>query len=177
LWLPVPDLTLSLVSGYIDSTWQKRIEDGVNLAGQPTGEPELRTVFGADYVYSLQQYGRLRFHTTTSFTTAERRNQDTACLETGVVYQGGKNVCLQPGITDFVNFNLLPGYFKARNLTDIRGTWVSPTGRIEVSLYAQNLLNNRYVTDINYITAATLKTPYVRPESPRFWGAELTYRF
>jgi iron complex outermembrane receptor protein len=56
-------------------------------------------------------------------------------------------------------------------------TWASPSGHIEVALWAQNLFDNRYVTDINYITAATLNTPYVRPQSPRFWGAELTYRF
>jgi len=177
MWLPVTNWTLSLVSGYLDSTWQKRIEDGVNLAGEPTGEPELRTVFGSDYTYSLDQYGELRFHLTHSFTTAERRNQDTQCLEVGIVIQGGRNVCQQPGIADFVNFGLLPGYFQSRNLTDARVTWASPSGHIEVALWAQNLFDNRYVTDINYITAATLNTPYVRPQSPQFWGAELTYRF
>ena len=176
-WLPVQDLTLSLVSGYLDSKWQKRIEDGVNLEGEPTGEPELRTVFGADYLYSLEEYGSLRFHVTHSFTTAERRNGDTQCLESGRVIQGGKNVCEQPGIANMVNFDQLPGYFQSRNLTDIRATWANPSDHVELSLYALNLFDNRYVTDINYITAATLGTPYVRPLAPRFWGAELTYKF
>jgi iron complex outermembrane receptor protein len=62
-------------------------------------------------------------------------------------------------------------------LTDIRATWANPRDHVELSLYALNLFDNRYVTDINYITAATLGTPYVRPLAPRFWGAELTYKF
>jgi iron complex outermembrane receptor protein len=176
-WIPLQNLTLNLVSGYIDSTWQQRVADGVNLAGEPTGEPDLRTVFGTDYVYPLDDNGQLRFHATNSYTTAQRRNGDTQCLETGVVYQGGKNVCQQPGISSYVNFGLLPGYYKSRDLTDMRLTWANASDHVEVSLYAINLFDNRYVTDINYITAATLHTPYVRPVAPRYWGAELTYKF
>jgi iron complex outermembrane recepter protein len=163
IWVPVEGLTLSSDSGYIDSTWQKRIEDGLNLAGQPTGEPEWRTVFGVDYAYDLGRYGSLKFHATNSFTSAERRNADTAFQEST--------------IASFVNFSLLPGYFKSRDLTDMRLTWSDAREHYQVALYAQNLFDNRYVTDINYITATTLKTPYVRPQAPRFWGAELTYRF
>ncbi len=163
IWLPLRGLTLSLDGGYVDSTWKKRIQDDLNLAGQPTGEPELRVVAGADYVYSLGQTGNLRFHVTNSFTSAERRNDDTAFQEST--------------IANLVNFNLLPGYFKSRNLTDARLTWSDVRDHYEVALYAQNLFDNRYVTDINYITATTLGTPYVRPQAPRFWGAELTYKF
>jgi iron complex outermembrane receptor protein len=172
IWLPARNLTLSLDGGYVDSIWQKFLENEttlsgepvtLNLAGQPTGEPELRIVNGIDYLYSLGQNGNLRFHATNSFTSAERQNA-------GSEFE-------QAQIAGFVNFNLLPGFYKSHDLTDARLTWSDAHDHYEVALYAQNLFDNIYVTDINYITATTLRTPYVRPEAPRFWGAELTYKF
>jgi iron complex outermembrane receptor protein len=172
IWLPVRNLTLTLDGGYVDSTWQKFLENEttitnkpvtLSLAGQPTGEPELRVVNGVDYLYSLGQNGNLRFHATNSFTSAERRNADSNFE--------------QAQIASFVNFSLLPGFYKSHDLTDARLTWSDVHDHYEVAMYAQNLFDNIYVTDINYITATTLRTPYVRPEAPRFWGAELTYKF
>jgi len=160
---PVDDLTLSLVTGYLDSVWTKRTQYGVNLKGQPTGEPDLRVVAGIDYHKDLGDLGRLRFNATHSFTS---RNQHNAA-----------DTVQEDAIRSYVNLKLLPGYFQSRNLTDLRGSWTDRTGRYTVALYAQNLFDHRYVTGINYITAANLQTPYVRPELPRLWGAELTYRF
>jgi len=170
-WLPTRNLTLTSVTGYIDSTWINFLEPSplstgpkfLSLAGQPNGEPELRTVFGVDYVYDLDRYGSLRLHATNSFTSAQRQNT--------------YNEAEQTSIAKFVNFSLLPGYYKSHDLTDIRLAWADATNHYQVAMYAQNLFDNRYVTGINYITATTLNTPYVRPQSPRFWGAELTYRF
>ena len=173
--MPVPDLTLSLVTGYIDSTWQQRIENGLNLAGQPTGEPELRVVFGTDYTYDLGQLGRLGLHATNSFTSRDRRNADTAYLENQEFYNTATGR-YQP-LSSVVNFNGLPGYYKSQTLTDARVTWSDVTDHYMVALYVQNMFDNRYVTGVNYITATTLGTPYVRPLPPRFWGAELTYKF
>lgn len=163
LAVPVTNLTLSLVGGYIDTTWDKREIGGLNLAGQPTGTPEWRIVAGIDYVYPLGRLGKLRFRANHSYTSPGRRTTYDAQQEAS--------------IRSYVDFSKLPGYFGDRNLTDLRVTWSDERDRYMVAMWAQNLFNNRYVTGINYITAATLQTPYVRPEFPRFWGAELTYRF
>jgi iron complex outermembrane recepter protein len=172
IWVPLRNLTLSFDAGYVDSTWQKFLENEttitnkpvtLNLAGEPTGEPLLRAVNGVDYLYSLGENGNLRFHATNSFTSAERQNSNSEFE--------------QAQIASFVNFNLLPGFYKSHDLTDARLTWSDVHDHYEVAMYAQNLFDNIYVTDINYITATTLRTPYVRPQAPRFWGAELTYKF
>lgn len=161
--VPARDLTLSLTGGYIDVTWDKRVQGDIDLAGQPKGTPEWRVVAGIDYVYPLGRLGKLRFRANHSYTSPARRN--------------AYDLAQQASIASYVNFNKLPGYFGDRNLTDLRVTWSDERDRYMVAMWAQNLFDNRYVTGINYITAATLQTPYVRPEFPRFWGAELTYRF
>jgi iron complex outermembrane receptor protein len=176
-WKPIQDLKLSVISGFLDAYWTKRLQAGspvsltatapqFNLNGQPTGEPEFRTVFAADYHYDLGNLGGLRFHADHSITSAERNNDATR-------YNNAQ-------LAGLVNFNLLPGYYRSQNLTDARVTWNDESDKFEVAMYVNNLFDNRYIatpTDINEITTASLGTPYVRPNDPRFFGAELTYRF
>ena len=176
-WKPIQDLKLSVISGFLDAYWTSRTQAGspisltatapvFNLNGQPTGEPELRTVFAADYHHDLGELGGLRFHADHSITSAERNNDVSR-------YNNAQ-------LASLVNFNLLPGYYKTQNLTDARVTWNDRSDRFEVAMYVNNLFDNRYIatpTDINEITTSSLGTPYVRPNDPRFFGAELTYRF
>ncbi len=161
---PVPDLVLGMVAGFIDTTWTKRLINGYDLAGQPTGEPELRLAVSADYSWDMADRGSLRLHATHSFTTAQRRN-------TNSIQQDVLNAQL-------VNLGKLPGYEGERNLSDMRLTWLSASGHYEAAAYVENLFDNRYVSGINRITADTLQTPYVRPENnPAFYGVELAYHF
>jgi iron complex outermembrane receptor protein len=191
--VPVENLTLSNTTGYINSIWLKRDYDGLgvapgtvlpgqvsssnaaapiySLAGQPTGEPSLRTVFTAEYLYDLSRFGNIRLHADESITSAERKNSGSTNTEDALQY-----VAAQEGNPPYI-FAKLPGYFKSRELTDARVTWSDITGHYQVALWGTNLFNHRYVTDINTITASTLGTPYVRPQAPRFYGAELTYKF
>ena len=161
---PVPDLVLGMVAGFIDTTWTKRLINGYDLAGQPTGEPELRLAVSADYSWDMADRGSIRFHATHSFTTAQRRN-------TNSIQQDILNAQL-------VNLGKLPGYEGERNISNIRLTWLSASGHYEAAAYVENAFDNRYVGGINRITTDTLQTPYVRPENdPAFYGVELAYHF
>jgi iron complex outermembrane recepter protein len=177
VWKPISDLSIHLTEGFLDANWSKRVAPGTilspiasgpefNLSGQPTGEPEFHTVIAADYRYDLDSWGGLRFHADYELTSAERNNDLSR-------YNRAQLVSL-------VNFNELPGYYKSQNLTDLRVTWNDESDKYEVAFYVNNLFDNRYIatpTDINEITAPSLDTPYVRPNEPRFLGAEFTYRF
>src|SRR5579859_995998 len=171
--VPVHDLTLSVIGGYIDSTWttdtlaEPTIMGGsqsFNLAGQPTGEPLLRLVVGADYLYDMDKAGSLRFHADHSFTSAQRTN-DASRFE-------------QSQLANLVDYGQIPGYLKAHNLTNARISWFDASGALDVSLYANNIFNNRYVSDPGGEAAFALASPEVRAtEPPRFFGMELIYRY
>lgn len=171
--VPVHDLTLSVVGGYIDSTWTKDTlseptitgsSQSFDLSGQPTGEPEFRMVVGADYLYDMDKYGSLRFHADHSFTSAERTNTATRFEQSQLGY--------------LVDFNAIPGYLQSRNLTNARVSWFDASGRLDVSLYANNVFNHHYVTDPGGEAAFALQSPVVRmADPPRFFGAELIYRY
>ena len=177
VWKPIQDLSIHLTEGFLDANWTKRVAPGTilspvasgplfNLSGQPTGEPEFHTVIAADYRYDLDSWGGLRFHADYELTSAERNNALSR-------YNNAQ-------IASLVNFSELPGYYKSQNLTDLRVTWNDESDKYEVAFYVNNLFDNRYIatpTDINEITAPSLDTPYVRPNEPRFLGAEFTYRF
>ena len=138
----------------------------LNLNGQPTGDPEFHTVIAADYRHDLGDLGALRFHADYTLTSAERNNDASR-------YNNAQ-------LASLVNFNLLPGHYKSQNLTDARITWNDENDRYEVAFYVNNFFDNRYIatpTDIDEVTAPSFNTPYARPNEPRFFGAELSYRF
>lgn len=171
--VPVHDLTVSAVAGYIDSSWtQNTISepaiDGTspsfNLAGQPTGEPLARLVLAADYLFDMDKAGSLRFHADHSFTSAARTNSASRFEQTQLAY--------------LVNYGAIPGYLQAHNLTNARISWFDANGALDVSLFANNIFNHRYVSDPGGEAAFALAAPEVRPtNSPRFFGAEVIYRY
>jgi iron complex outermembrane receptor protein len=177
VWKPLADLTFHITEGFLDTVWTKRIQPGtvlsvvapapeLNLNGQPTGDPEFHTVIAADYRHDLGDLGALRFHADYTLTSAERNNDASR-------YNNAQ-------LASLVNFNLLPGYYKSQNLTDARITWNDENDRYEVAFYVNNFFDNRYIatpTDIDEVTAPSFNTPYARPNEPRFFGAELSYRF
>lgn len=162
--LPLEGLQLSFAATYLDANWNKRIENGLDLSGQPTGEPNFKGTFGIDYSYDLGTSGHVRFHFTDSYTSAPRLNAYDR-------QQDALNAL-------YANLALIPGYEGDRNIADARLTWQSASNHYEVSLYALNLFDARYATGINSITRDTIFTPYVRPDNdPRFYGLEMAYHF
>jgi len=171
--VPIDNLRLGVTGGYIDSLWNKRAQGEqtiaggtqyIDLHGQPTGEPALRTVLTVDYRHGLGDYGQTRFHLDHSYTSAERQN-DATRFEDGQMSQ-------------LVDLSTVPGYHQSHNLTNARLTWVDPRDTWEVALYGQNLFDHRYVTDPGGLAVFLLQSPVARPqEPPRFFGGEVTMRF
>ena len=171
--VPVHDLTLSAVAGYIDSSWTKNTiaeptitgsSQSFDISGQPTGEPLARLVLGADYLYDMDKAGSLRFHADHSFTSAERTNSASQFE--------------QSQLANLVNYGAIPGYLQAHNLTNARISWFDASGALDVSFYANNIFNHTYVSDPGGEAAFALLAPEVRPtNAPRFFGAEVIYRY
>ncbi|MGJ3626882.1 hypothetical protein AB5I41_08295 [Sphingomonas sp. MMS24-JH45] len=68
----------------IDSTWVTRIEQGVDISGQPTGEPKFRGVASAHYKDDLGGDAGLVFlDATYSYTSRQRENGSTRFTDCG----------------------------------------------------------------------------------------------
>ncbi len=163
-WFVTDALALTLTAGFIDSEWDTRTERGLDISGQPTGEPYARIVVGFDYEYPLgERYGTLNLHVDNSYTTARRLNDadDLAiALFDGLVRQ-----------------SVIDDRDDARNITNARLTWTAPSEHYAVSAWVENLFEDQGPRDINDITTETLGTPYVRVEEPRFYGVDVRVTF
>jgi iron complex outermembrane recepter protein len=158
-WQATGALRLNVAAAYIDSTYKDYIaSDGVNLAGQPTGEPLWSTAAGIDYVVHQVAGGSLDFTLQDAYRGKYRCNADS-------VVQG--NCLVTP------TFRL----GAAQNRTDLRIGWSSPSAPWSVALFANNLFDKRYVTGIGNISATTLGTPFAGISPPRLWGVEAAAHF
>lgn len=144
---------------YIDATFKNRIAaGGDDLSGQPTGEPKFSASFGARYEKELNNGSNIALQVIHAYRGAERSNDES-------IAQGALS------LTDVFEVGA------AQNRTDMRFSWISPSGMFEWGVYANNVFDNRYVTGINNLTAATLGTPFVGLTEPRFWGGDFKVRF
>jgi iron complex outermembrane receptor protein len=170
LWRVTPHLTLSESAGYIDSTWVKRTEyplggpvDGVDIAGQPTGEPFLKLATGVHYEREVGELGQIFLDAGYSYVSAPRRNEASRIGD--------------DALSGLVDFSRLGSLYDSHSFADARIGWKSPDRRYTAFLWAQNLFDARTVDSLNTITALSLQTPYVRLNQPRFWGVQLGYHF
>lgn len=163
-----PDLTIGLTAGAIDSTWVKRIEQGEDLAGQPTGEPKFRGVASGHYRRDIG-VGSIFADASYSYTTRQRENAATRAIDASFIYPGTT--------TPYVDFSKLGRLRSARNIVNARIGWRSPGDHVSIAAYAENLLNNTYYRTLNAISADIFQTPYVRADRPGFYGVELGFRF
>jgi iron complex outermembrane receptor protein len=157
-WNPVKPLKVFANAQFIDSTFKKRVlANGLDLSGQPTGEPTFSTAFGARYEHEFAGGSRLAFQVAHSYRGKTRENDDsiaqgalsaTPAFETGTV----------------------------QNRTDVRMSWTSQDEKFEVGLFGNNIFNNRYVS-LNNLTKDTLGTPFVSISEPAFWGGDVKFRF
>ena len=157
------DLTLGVTAGAIESKWVNRVEQGIDISGQPTGEPAFRGIASAHYKHDVGGAGSVFLDATYSYTSRERVNDATRAIDAG--------------IAPFVDFSKLGGLRSPRNIVNARVGWRSPGDQVSVAAYAENLLDNRYYRTLNTISADIFNTPYVRAERPGFYGVEVGFRF
>jgi iron complex outermembrane receptor protein len=156
------DWTVGFTAGAIESTWVTRVEQGVNIARQPTGEPSFRGIASAHYKHDFG-VGSLFADASYSYTSKQRINDATRAIDTA--------------IAPFVDFSKLGALRSARDIINARVGWRLPGNHVTISVYAENLLDKRYYRTLNTISADIFQTPYVRAERPGFYGVELGFRF
>ena len=158
-WQVSKAFTLSAAMAWIDSTYKDYTTlDGMNLDGQPTGEPYFNASLGAVYVAELGDSGRLRFSARHAYRGATRCN-------TGSGSQGdcGQYPLFRIG--------------ESRQRTDLRVSWTSPQDRWTVAAYGNNVFDKRYVTGLNTYGAAVLGVVGAGVTAPRTYGLEVTLKY
>ncbi|HWK34671.1 TonB-dependent receptor, partial [Sphingomonas sp.] len=156
------DFAISATAGLIESKWVTRIEQGVDIGGQPTGEPAFRGVLGLHYAHDTGR-GTIFGDGSYSYTSRARINDATRATDAA--------------IAPFIDWAQLDRLRSPRNIVNARIGWRSPGDRYSIALYAENLLNQKYLRTLNTISADIFQTPYVRRDRPGFYGAELGFKF
>ena len=162
-FVATPDLTLSLIGGYIESSWVTRVERGVDISGQPTGEPLFTGVASAHYARTLDTQGTIFADASYSYTSKVRINDADRLLDAA--------------IAPFVDFSRLGKLRGDRNIVTARVGYRLPGDRLSASLYVENLLDDQTPRTLNDISADIFQTPYIRLDRPRFYGVELDFTF
>ena len=158
-WRVSEAFSLNGAVAFIDSRYKGYVTpEGVNLDGQPTGEPRFSASLGAAYVADLGESGSLRFSARHAYRGANRCNDGDALQGT----------C---GISRVLNVG------ESRQRTDLRVSWSSPGDRWTVAAYGNNLFDNRYVTGLNTYGAAVLGVVGAGVTAPRTYGLEVTLRY
>jgi iron complex outermembrane recepter protein len=158
-WQPVNALRLNFTSAYIDSTYIQGIStSGVNLAGQPTGEPFFSATAGFDYTWYSVYNGNLELNMQYAYRGHARCNADSG-------FQGN---CLSTPLFSVGT---------STQRTDARLDWHTPDERWGVGLYVNNMFNKRYVVGIGNDSTNDFGTPYAVITPPRVYGVELRTKF
>ena len=172
------DFSITGTAGLIDSKWVKRVEQGrdvlgqtidIDLAGQPTGEPVFRGILGLHYKHDTGN-GAIFGDASYSYTSRQRLNAAARSINAFLaipVAAGGAGVDLSK----------IDRLWAPRNIINAKIGWRSPGQRYSIALFAENLLNEKYLRTLNTITADTFHTPYVRRYQPGFYGIELGLKF
>ena len=156
------DLSIGLTAGAIDSKWVNRIEQNIDISGQPTGEPAFRGIVSGHYAHSTG-LGTLFADASYSYTSRQRTNAAIRAIDAS--------------IAPFVDFSKLGALRSERHIINARLGLRLPGDNVSISVYAQNLLNEHYIRDLNTISADIFQTPYVRADRPGFYGVEVGFHF
>jgi iron complex outermembrane receptor protein len=158
-WKPTDHFTLFANLEYIDATYKEKVtEGGIDLSGNPTGEPLLSAALGARYGWTLGGAGNLDLSGRYAYRGAARCNADS----------GVQGSCAT--LTPFeVN--------EATQRLDLRLGWNSTNDKYGVAAYVTNALDEQYVTGINNLTSGIFGTPFASISEPRMWGVEATVKF
>lgn len=160
MWRATRNLTLNLAGAYIDSEFEDGAAtgSGVDLSGQPTGEPKWSFAAGANYAWELPSQGSMELNLQHAYRSEVRCNADSQ-------FQGSCG--------NYGDFQVGP----SQNITNLRLGWTSPDHRYGAALYANNLFDKQYVRSIGGQGVSVLGTPVGTITPPRQWGLEFSARF
>lgn len=151
-WLPLTGMQLGLNYGYLHTEWTEYMVGGIDLKGEPLDTaPRQLAAFLFDYNLGIGNAGALLFHFDYSYTSAKPINPASANY--------------------LVDYETKDDAFQ---LANARIAWQSPGSAWQLALWGENIFDTEQVVAYNGI-AADLDSPYVRRNTPRFFGAEVIY--
>lgn len=158
-WRLSDAFTLDAQAEWIDSTYKAyETPEGLDLGGQPTGEPRFSASAGATYRIDLGDHGALRFVARHAYRGSTRCND-------GSTLQGD---C---GISPVLDVG------ESRQRTDLRLAWTSAQGHWSWALYGNNVFDKRYVRGLNTYGLAPLGVVGATITEPRTYGMEVEVRY
>ena len=157
------DLTLSAVAGAINSKWVTRVERGIDISGQPTGEPRFRGVLSGHFDHEIEGVGTPFADASWSYTSRILINDATRDSDAE--------------IAPVVDFSKLEKLRSARSVVNAKIGWRLPGNRFSVAVFGENVFDNQRPRTLNTISAGIFGTPYVRLDRPAFYGIELGLRY
>ena len=158
-WKVTDAFTLDAQAEWIDSKYKDYVTpEGVDLDGEPTGEPRFTASVGAAYRMSLGDSGDLRLSARHAYRGRTRCNA-------GSDLQGdcGVNALLDIG--------------EPRERTDVRVGWTSPQGTWSWAVYGNNIFDNQYVKGLNTYGRGPLGVVGATISEPRTYGMEVAVKF
>ncbi|WP_299346747.1 TonB-dependent receptor [uncultured Pseudoxanthomonas sp.] len=158
-WKVTDGLTLDAQAEWIDSKYKDYVTpEGVDLDGEPTGEPRFTASLGAAYQVDLAGHGALRVSARHAYRGRSRCNA-------GSDLQGdcGVNALLDIG--------------EARDRTDVRIGWTAPQGHWSWAIYGNNVFDNQYVKGLNTYGRGPLGVVGATITEPRTYGMEVAVKF
>lgn len=158
-WKVTDAFTLDAQAEWIDSKYKDYVTpEGVDLDGEPTGEPRFTASVGAAYRMSLGDSGDLRLSARHAYRGRTRCNA-------GSDLQGdcGVNALLDIG--------------EPRERTDVRIGWTSPQGTWSWAVYGNNIFDNQYVKGLNTYGRGPLGVVGATISEPRTYGMEVAVKF
>ncbi|WP_454257204.1 TonB-dependent receptor [Pseudoxanthomonas mexicana] len=158
-WKVTDAFTLDAQAEWIDSKYKDYVTpEGVDLDGEPTGEPRFTASVGAAYRMSLGDSGDLRLSARHAYRGRTRCNA-------GSDQQGdcGVNALLDIG--------------EPRERTDVRVGWTSPQGTWSWAVYGNNIFDNQYVKGLNTYGRGPLGVVGATISEPRTYGMEVAVKF
>lgn len=156
-WQPTRNLKLYANAEYIDQKYGTyTVPNGPDLSGQAVGTPLWSGAVGFDYSWFDVMDGIVNLDVQHAYTGATRCNDNSAaqmtCLSAPTFSIGG-----------------------AQNRTDLHFGWQRTDRRWGLSMYVNNLFNQRYVVDGNPVSAV-LGTPFAYVTAPRMMGLQLNVK-
>jgi len=158
-WKVTDAFTLDAQAEWIDSKYKDYVTpEGIDLDGEPTGEPRFTASIGAAYRVDLAGHGDLRFSARHAYRGGSRCNA-------GSDLQGdcGVNALLDIG--------------EARDRTDMRVGWTAPSGHWSWAIYGNNVFDNQYVKGLNTYGRGPLGVVGATISEPRTYGMEVVVKF
>jgi iron complex outermembrane receptor protein len=158
-WQATRGLSLDFNAAYIDSTYGDYVTpEGIDVSGQPTGQPSWALAGGLNYLWELDAAGDLRFSLRHSYRGATRCSDESQ----------GQGTC---GVSTALDLG------ESQELTDVRLGWRSASGQLGLAVYGTNVFDNQYVNGLATYGKSVLGTVGGRVTPPRTWGLEMSVAF